>query len=93
MVAALLLCGLLGWSGAHRFYLGKFVTGAVQASLMLLLAGWIIADFPYRNGDVNYLLLLGQLMAVFVVNLWPSVDFYRIISGRLTDGDGRILTE
>ncbi len=57
---------LFGFTGAHRFYYGKPVTGTIWFfTLGLLLVGWLIdlflipsmdrkADLRFRSGRVNY---------------------------------------
>jgi TM2 domain-containing membrane protein YozV len=57
---------LFGFTGSHRFYYGKPVTGTIWFfTLGLFLIGWIIdlflipsmdrqADFRYRSGDLNH---------------------------------------
>ena len=93
IMIALLLCGLFGPVGLHRFYVGRVITGAIQLLSLLCVIGWVVADFPYYEGDVNVLLLLGQLVALLLVGVWPSIDFYLLISGKFTDGNGRPLVE
>jgi hypothetical protein len=44
-LSALLLCFFLGWAGAHRFYVGKHVTGLLWLlSGGVFLIGWLL-DF------------------------------------------------
>lgn len=57
---------LFGFTGSHRFYYGRPVTGTIWFfTLGLFFIGWIVdlflipsmdrqADFRYRSGGVNY---------------------------------------
>lgn len=57
---------IFGFTGSHRFYYGKPVSGTIWFfTLGLFLIGWIIdlflipsmdrqADFRYRSGDLDY---------------------------------------
>jgi TM2 domain-containing membrane protein YozV len=57
---------IFGFTGAHRFYYGKPVSGTIWFfTLGLFFIGWIIdlflipsmdrqADFRYRSGNLNY---------------------------------------
>jgi len=57
---------IFGFTGSHRFYYGKPVSGTIWFfTLGLFFIGWIIdlflipsmdrqADFRYRSGNVNY---------------------------------------
>jgi TM2 domain-containing membrane protein YozV len=57
---------IFGFTGSHRFYYGKPISGTIWFfTLGLLLIGWIIdlflipsmdrqADFRYRSGHLNY---------------------------------------
>jgi TM2 domain-containing membrane protein YozV len=57
---------IFGFTGSHRFYYGKPVSGTIWFfTLGLLFIGWIIdlflipsmdrqADFRYRSGNLNY---------------------------------------
>jgi TM2 domain-containing membrane protein YozV len=57
---------IFGFTGSHRFYYGKPISGTIWFfTLGLLLIGWIIdlflipsmdrqADFRYRSGNLNY---------------------------------------
>ena len=60
------LLWIFGFTGAHRFYYGKPITGTIWFfTLGLLLIGWIIdlflipgmdrrADFRYQDGHLDY---------------------------------------
>jgi TM2 domain-containing membrane protein YozV len=60
------LLWIFGFTGSHRFYYGKPITGTIWFfTLGLLGIGWLIdlflipamdrqADFRFRNGPVNY---------------------------------------
>ena len=57
---------IFGFTGSHRFYYGKPISGAIWFfTLGLLFIGWIIdlfliplmdrqADFRFYSGDINY---------------------------------------
>ena len=57
---------IFGFTGSHRFYYGKPISGTIWFfTLGLLFIGWIIdlflipsmdrqADFRYRSGNLNY---------------------------------------
>ena len=78
----LLLCWLLGIFGVHRFYSGKYLTGAMQ------LGGLAVAG-------VLMLLDAGifQLLALGAVVLSVVVDFFMIVMGRFTDKEGRPIVD
>ncbi|MBW3541174.1 MAG: TM2 domain-containing protein [Planctomycetes bacterium] len=60
------LVWLFGFTGSHRFYFGKPITGAIWfCTLGLLFIGWIVdfflipsmdrrADIRFRHGPLNY---------------------------------------
>lgn len=93
MVPALLLCGLVGFLGAHRFYAGKFITGTLQLLMTLCIVGWVLVNFPYQDGEIILDLAIFQLLAFFLVNLWPCADFCRLLSGKFKDGEGKPIAE
>jgi TM2 domain-containing membrane protein YozV len=74
----LLLCWLFGLFAVHRFYTGKYRTGALQL-LTLALAG-VLTLFK------NEVLPVIPLVFFF---LWWIADFMRIIMGKFTDREGR----
>ncbi len=81
-LTATLLCSLLGALlfifGIHRLYLGKTGTGA--AMLILAILGWV----------TWWIYGLGFLFWA-IAGIWQIVDFILIVSGSMTDGDGRKL--
>ena len=89
----MLLCGIFGTFGAHRFYVGRFFTGLLQLLMFAAAVAWIVVDFPYADGMLRTGTLLGQLLALFAAGLWPLVDFFLIVSSRFSDKAGNKLTE
>lgn len=57
IVPALLLCGLLGVFGAHRFYVGRIGTGLLQLLTLGGLGVWVLVDMvllitgAFRDGE------------------------------------------
>lgn len=74
----LLLCWLLGIFGAHRFYSGKHLTGAMQLG-GLAVAGVLMAL------DAG----IFQVLALGAVALSVVVDFFLIVMGKFTDKEGK----
>jgi len=68
LTAAGYILWIFGFTGSHRFYYGKPVTGTIWFfTFGLLLIGWIVdlflipamnraADRKYRSGDIDYTL-------------------------------------
>ena len=81
----LLLCWLFGLLGTHRFYSGKYVTGALQLALLLFGAG--VAYFAL---DV---LRPVATIAFFALLFWLLVDALRIIMGNFKDREGQQVTQ
>ena len=44
ILPASLLCFMLGWAGAHRFYVGKVGTGVLQLFTLGGLGAWALVD-------------------------------------------------
>ncbi len=76
-VAAAVLNFFVGFLGIHRFYLGRIGSGVTM--LLLQVIGWLTAG-----------LIIGIPIMIFVF-IWDFVDFCRILSNGLTDGEGRKL--
>lgn len=74
----LLLCWLVGLFGVHRFYTGKYLSGALQI-FILCLAGLLI-----------HLRARPQMaFPVLTVLIWWVADVLLIIMGKFTDKEGR----
>ena len=73
---ALWLAFLLGFAGAHRFYLGHKATGFAMLALNLVACGAGIR--------------LGLVIAIGAT-VWLGVDMAMIVSGSLREADGRPL--
>lgn len=79
---ALLLCGFLGFTGAHNFYLGRFFKGAVSLfGLILSLVMVILTDTLYGTNVWTYLYLLVIIPGSCVLIFWVS-DFFAIFFER-----------
>jgi TM2 domain-containing membrane protein YozV len=78
----LLLCWLFGLFAVHRFYTGKYPTGALQLLLITLIG--VSALF-----EAEILPAIG-LAALFI---WWIIDMARIIMGKFTDKAGRRIVD
>ena len=74
----LLLCWLFGLFSLHRFYTGKYLTGAVQ--LLMLGLAVVLGFFKVK--------ILSAIPASAFL-LWWVIDVLRIIMGKFTDKEGR----
>ena len=87
MRAAGLLCFFLGGFSAHRFYVGKQLTGAAQVTVcaggpLFAIIGLASAVDP----------LTGLALPMMVAGgIWILVDFITIVSGKFKDVEGRVL--
>lgn len=85
---AALLAFFLGELGAHRFYVGKVLSGLLQlflgfsfiTSLILVLYGY------FEEAAIVY--IVGILWS-----LWTFIDFILIICGSFTDSNGLPITD
>jgi TM2 domain-containing membrane protein YozV len=78
----LLLCWLFGIFAVHRFYAGKYRTGALQ--LFIIILGSISAIF---KADLLTALCISALA------LWWVVDIALIVMGKFTDKEGRPIVD
>lgn len=81
-LTVLLLCWLFGLFGIHRFYTGKYLSGALQIFLLGLMGLLAAFDIGYPSAAI--------LIFLFV---WLIIDFLRIIMGKFTDKDGKRITD
>lgn len=74
---AVVLSIFLGGLGIHRFYIGRIGTGLCMLALFGI--GWLTTGFLVGFG----------LLAI--VYIWDFIDFIRLLTGGLTDNEGRKL--
>lgn len=95
-ITAALLCWLLGFFGAHRFYLGRTKTAIAQlmAPIVFFITG--IATFvlteTIRNSIVQIVCGVAGIAAglyLFAVTIWLLVDLIRILLENLIPADGQ----
>jgi len=89
---------IFGFTGAHRFYYGKKITGTIWFfTLGLFFIGWIIdlflissmdkeADEKYLEGQINYSL------AWILLTYFGYLGLHRIYMGKLITGIIYMLT-
>ena len=97
---AAILCFVLGWTGAHRFYVGGRKRSAVAMAGLTVMAivlislsielepSWIVemaTDRPDGNETLHVLTLVLSFFCFVTVGLWQIVDFVLILSGRLLE--------
>ena len=83
---------IFGFTGSHRFYYGKPITGTIWFfTFGLLLVGWIVdlflipsmdrqADSKYRSGDIDYTL------AWFPLTFLGLLGIHRFYMGKWISG-------
>ena len=76
----IILVWIFGWFlgplGGHRFYLGRPASGGAIAATCLL-PGLLSGSW------------VGWVLGLLAASLWWIVDFILLLTGSLTDGDGR----
>ncbi len=94
-LVAALLCVFVGFTGAHRFYLGYPKQGFIQlawfvGSVLLYLLLYLLIQNAQRNGVdawnlLGYVVLALLALAVILIPLliWIFVDLVRIVAGNL----------
>ncbi len=84
------LAFFLGVFGAHRFYIGRIITGIVM--LLLCIAGWAIIWLAV-TGDMVLVSNIFFTAVAFVVAvwMWAFVDFIVAVAGDMTDKEGRLI--
>lgn len=81
-LTVLLLCWLFGFLSIHRFYTGKYFSGGLQL-LAFLLAG----VFGALEVEVP------GIVAGIIAGVWLIVDVMRIIMGKFTDREGKLIKD
>jgi TM2 domain-containing membrane protein YozV len=78
----ILLCWLFGLLGVHRFYTGKYLTGSVY------IIAWSLAGaLSLTKNEIISIIPLALLF------LWWVMDVMRIIMGKFTDKEGRLIVD
>ena len=97
-LATSLLAVFLGWTGAHRFYMGKVMTAVTMLTLgVAYLACWsgivVVAATSGEDGWPPLFWVLYGLGMVFALLLciWSLVDFVIAVTGNLRDSQGKII--
>lgn len=83
-LTALLLCGLLGFTGAHNFYLGRFWKGTTMLLGSLIAVAMVILSdlgFPSDQGINYYLFVVGIIPGSCALIFWIT-DFLNIFFER-----------
>ncbi len=102
ILPALLLGALIGFLGVHRFYVGRFISGAI------LLAASLASFYWLQNSCAGLMQLttidevqawadthgsaLGPLTLFAAIGLVPMVDCIRLAAGKFRDGKGAAIT-
>ena len=76
---ALLLCGFLGFCGAHNFYLGRFYKGLTV--LFGLVSAIVLLFIPYKSLAYNIIWYISLIPAACVLIFW-ILDFVKIFLER-----------
>jgi TM2 domain-containing membrane protein YozV len=89
---------IFGFTGSHRFYYGKPISGTIWFfTLGLLFIGWIIdlflipsmdrkADFRYRSGNLNY------TVAWILLTFLGLIGIHRFYMGKWFTGIAYLLS-
>ncbi|WP_315326399.1 TM2 domain-containing protein [Treponema socranskii] len=88
---ALLLCLFLGWSGAHKFYVGRIKGGLfLLICFIFYIAITTLSDiFNTSNSrEEIYLLVIPCLL---IISFIVIIDFFKILLGKFRDNDGLLI--
>lgn len=83
---------LLGPFGAHRFYVGRPLSGAVQCAGSVPLLGWFVWGYATADLSLERLNLWPAILpavALLAWGLWPVADVWLLLRKRFHDGQGR----
>jgi len=90
-IVALVLCAIVGFLGAHRFYVGKIGTGVVQLLCCLFP---VLLAFQFMAGASGIALVILAVLALAtlgVLIVWNLVDCVLILMQKFTDKEGNTL--
>ena len=90
-VAVTLMAGIIGISGAHRFYLGKTRTAVGMLTLGVLFCVFFILGLAQHNfaGSVGDLLAVLSMLCIAPVGIWALIDFIFAVTGNMKDKGGK----
>lgn len=84
-----LLCCLAGYAGAHSFYLGKNLRGAIELLISILIIGGF-GSLLYFAAAKSFLCYL--IPALLVVAFYVAAGVFYLFNGQsLKDGHGELL--
>ncbi len=86
ILPAFLLAFCFGVFGAHRFYVGKFVTACVQLLALCSCVLWIVACAANAPQPLFGLILAGSIVGCLV---WATIDWILLACKAFTDGRGK----
>lgn len=89
ILPAFLLAFFFGVFGAHRFYVGRFVTACVQLLALSSCVLWIVLCAAGAPQPLVGLILAGSIVGCLV---WATIDWILIVCRAFTDGQGRRIT-
>ena len=85
---ALLLCLLIGGFGAHRYYLGRWISATFLCmgfvTLLFGIASLFWANWIYAGIGIGYF---------FITLIWASVDAIMLALGRMPDAKGHYVMQ
>lgn len=92
ILPAFLLAFFFGIFGAHRFYVGKILTGLVQLGAVFWCVFLIVAcALGFPPGQPTLGLLLG--FSIVGCGIAATIDWILLACGAFTDGQGRKITQ
>ncbi len=89
ILPAFLLAFFFGVFGAHRFYVGKFVTACLQLLLLGSCILWIVLCANDAPQPLTGLILAGSIIGCFA---WNTIDWLLLACKAFRDGKGRRMT-
>ena len=85
----LILGLLLGWAGAHLFYIKKAKIGFIWLIINLVIMGGIFALFYFAVHMFIVLAIVLPIVMVYISNIGGAIFFYRVKD--LKDGEGEFV--
>ncbi len=89
ILPAFLLAFFFGVFGAHRFFVGKFITACVQLLALGSCIFWIVVCANDGSQPFCGLMLAGSICGCLA---WATIDWLLILCKAFKDGQGKLLT-